>query len=89
MLKKIAGCVREYKLVSILSPLIIAGEVIIECIIPFVTAKLIDQIESGASLSQIAVFGGITVLLALLSLTCGVLAGRCYDPDNCQGSLRR
>ncbi len=75
MLKKIAGCVREYKLASILSPVIIAGEVIIECIIPFVTAKLIDQIESGASLSQIAVFGGITVLLALLSLSCGVLAG--------------
>ena len=76
MIKKIAGCIREYKLPSILSPVFIAGEVIIECIIPFVTAGLIDRIQNGADLKQIAFFGGITVLLALLSLTCGALAGR-------------
>lgn len=75
MIKRIAGCIREYKTASLLSPFFVSLEVIIECIIPFITAKLIDHIEKGADLGEIARFGGITVILALLSLTCGILSG--------------
>ena len=78
MLKRIAGCIREYKLASFLSPLFIAFEVIIECIIPFITAKiitLIEEIPNGINTGEFLKLGGITVLLALLSLSCGVLSG--------------
>lgn len=79
MLKRIAGCIREYKLASILSPLFIAFEVIIECIIPFITAEIITLIEEipeeGINTPEFLKLGGITVLLALCSLSCGVLSG--------------
>ncbi len=83
MFRKIGGCIREYKLPSFLSPFFICLEVIIECIIPFVTAKLINQIEAGAALSQIMRFGGMTVVLALLSLGCGALAGHFCAVGSC------
>ncbi len=75
MLKRLAGCIREYKIPSILSPLFIAGEVIVECIIPFITANLINEIETGADMAQIAKYGGLLVLMAIVSLSCGALAG--------------
>ncbi len=75
MIKKLAGAIREYKLPSLLSPLFVALEVIVECIIPFVTANLIDGIRKGIDIPTIAKYGGILVLLALISLSCGALAG--------------
>lgn len=75
VIKKLAGCIREYKLQTILSPLFIALEVLIEVMIPFITAKLIDSIEAQATISEIARHGGILVLLAMLSLVCGALSG--------------
>ncbi len=72
---RILRCVREYKIQSILSPLFIMGEVIIECLIPFITAKLIDNIEAGCDLSVIGKFGGLLVVMAVASLACGALAG--------------
>ncbi len=73
--KRLAQCIREYKLQSILSPLFIALEVIIEVMIPFTTAKLIDNIENQCEISVIAKYGGILVILAVLSLICGALSG--------------
>ena len=75
MIKKLLKCVREYKKPAILAPLIIAGEVAIECFIPFVTAELVRNIESGCELSVIVKYGLILILLAVASLTCGALAG--------------
>lgn len=74
-IKRLAQCIREYKLQSILSPLFIALEVIIEVMIPFTTAKLIDNIENNCEIAIIAKYGGILVLLAVLSLICGALSG--------------
>lgn len=74
-IKRLAQCIREYKTQSILSPLFIALEVIIEVTIPFITAKLIDNIENRCEISVIAKYGGILVLLAVLSLICGALSG--------------
>ena len=75
MIKKLMKCIREYKKPAILAPLIIAGEVAIECFIPFVTAELVRNIESGCELSVIVKYGLILILLAVASLTCGALAG--------------
>ena len=74
-IKRLAGCIREYKLQSILSPIFISLEVLIEVLIPFTTAGLIDSIESKSELSVIAVYGGRLILLAVLSLICGALSG--------------
>ena len=75
MIKTLAKCIREYKKPAILAPLIIAGEVAIECFIPFVTANLVRNIENGCELSVIVKYGLILILLAAASLTCGALAG--------------
>lgn len=74
-LKTLMKCIREYKKQTILSPLFIALEVLIEVMIPFITAKLIDSIEAQAAISEIAKHGGVLILLAALSLTCGALSG--------------
>ncbi|MBR2388542.1 MAG: ABC transporter ATP-binding protein [Clostridia bacterium] len=75
MIRTLAKCVREYKKPAILAPVIIAGEVAIECFIPFVTAELVRNIENKCELSVIVKYGLILLLLAAASLTCGALAG--------------
>ena len=74
-IKKLAQSIREYKIQSILSPLFIALEVIIEVTIPFTTAQLIDSIENQSGVSVIAQYGGKLLILAVLSLICGALSG--------------
>lgn len=74
MIKTLAKCVREYKLPAILTVLFITGEAIIEAIIPFVTAKLVNGIEDGREISYVLKMGGILVALALVSLACGGIA---------------
>lgn len=79
MLKKLAKCVREYKREAILTLCLMVGEAIIETLIPFVTATfLINKIqEQGKNLDMgyILAVGGVLILMALASLTCGGLAG--------------
>ena len=75
MLKRLAKCIREYKIQSILSPLFIALEVVIEVYIPFLTAQLIDSIEQGCDMHEISRYGIRLIIMAVLSLTCGALAG--------------
>ncbi len=79
MLKKLAKCVREYKRETIWTLILMVGEAIIETLIPFVTATfLINQIqEKGKDLDMgyILAIGGVLVLMAVISLTCGGLAG--------------
>lgn len=77
MLKTLLKSVREYKKSSLLAPIFVAAEVVIECIIPFVTAKLVNIIDSGEGFDMptLLKYGGILVLLAATSLTFGVLSG--------------
>ncbi len=77
MLKKLMSCIREYKKPSVLTSVFIIFEVIIECFIPFITAKLINDLENGiVDLQSITRYGLQLILMALLSLSCGVLSGR-------------
>ena len=84
MIKTLAKSVREYKTASILSPIFVTGEVVLECLIPFVIAQLGTAIESGIGLwgsgsswSTLGVgqFGLILVAMSIASLACGALAG--------------
>ncbi len=83
MIKKLAACVREYKTATLLTPLFILGEVVIECCIPLLTASLIDKIESGCDMNTILSFGGQLLILAVLSLTFGFLAGNFAAKASC------
>lgn len=74
-IKRLLGSVREFKLQSVLSPVFITLEVIIECIIPFITKNLIDSIEANCEIPVISRYGGILIVLAVLSLASGALAG--------------
>ncbi len=80
MIKKLAACVRDNKRHAILTPLLMIGEVGLECTLPMITAKLINEIEynwaAGSSdLSLILRYGAILILMAMGSMCCGILAG--------------
>lgn len=71
MFKKFLGCVREYKLPSILTIIFMMLEALIEAVIPFITTKLLSEVRSGAEITAILKIGGLLVLMAIISLACG------------------
>ncbi len=75
MIKKLLSCVREYKAPTVLTFIFIIGEAIIECLIPFITANLVNMIKTGGEMKTLIFIGLSLVLLALVSLLCGGLAG--------------
>ena len=77
MLKKLLAYVGEYKKVSLLSPLFISVEVILEILIPFLMASIIDDGLNKGNMKHIYFIGLLTLLIAMLSLSTGFAAGRC------------
>ena len=75
MFRTLLKSVREYKKASIITPLFVFFEVILECIIPLVIAELVKKIEENASINDVIIYGLVVVVLALLSLTFGAVAG--------------
>ncbi len=75
MYKELMKSIREYKKPSILSPIFVTIEVLMECIIPFYVAELVNQIKDGCSIDVIVKYGCILVVMAGISLAGGVLAG--------------
>ena len=75
MLKRLLSCIREYKTASILTLVFILGEAVMETLIPTNTAELITLVKSSAPMSEIVKLGLLLVLMALLSLTFGAVAG--------------
>ena len=75
MIKKLAKCVREYKRPTVLTLIFIVAEALIETLIPFITAQLINHIHAGAAISDILKTGIILVGMAVASLCCGGIAG--------------
>ncbi len=76
MLKTLCSQIRQYKKVSLLTPLFTALEVLMEILIPFVISALIDKGIEAGDIGQIYLYGGLMVVLAFLSLLSGILAGR-------------
>lgn len=75
MVRKIAGCIREYKKVSVVTPIFVSLEVVMECIIPFIIAELVNRIKDGCDMKTIINYGLVLVAMACLSLLFGALAG--------------
>lgn len=74
-MKKLLKSLREYKMPSILSVFFITLEVIMECILPFITSKLVDQMNDTNN-KMLIILSVVLVVMAMLSLTFGVLAGK-------------
>ena len=76
MIKRLSQCVREYKRASILTPLFVSLEVVMEVLIPYYMGKLLDLGVTVGDMSYILKSGGILVVFCVLSLTFGVLSGK-------------
>ena len=76
MIKTLMAQVKQYKSASLLAPVFTAGEVLMEVLIPFVTASIIDKGIEAGNIQQVYRYGGIMLAMALMSLVFGILAGR-------------
>ncbi len=95
IIKKLSKFVGEYKRSTILSPVFVSFEVIMECIIPFVASDLILIVQKNYENIKLrfllvenptgsaAIFGGILIALAILSLCFGALAGKHCSEASC------
>ena len=75
MYKTILGSLREYKKPAVLTMILIIGEVFFEVLIPFYTARLVNNIKAGVEMQEMLRLGLILVAMALLSLACGAAGG--------------
>lgn len=76
MIKKLAGYIGEYKKDSIITPIFIALEVIMEVIIPLLMAKIVDNGVEKGNMRLVTLIGIITLIIAFISLMFGALAGK-------------
>lgn len=84
VIKQLLKSVREYKKESILAPIFIVFEVIMECIIPFIVAKFINTLQDFTSsnanaeelMKKIIIYGVLLLVMAFISLFCGIMAAR-------------
>lgn len=82
-IKVLKKSIRDYKLPSILTPIFIIGEVVLETLIPTVMAVLIDEISKSISMDPIIKYGPILLAMALASLLCGFIAGKFAATASC------
>lgn len=75
MIKTLARSIREYKKASILTPILVTVEVILECAIPFVIANLVNQMQAGCTMDVIVKYGVALIIMSVLSLIFGGAAG--------------
>jgi len=75
LIKKLASCVREYTLTSMLTPLCVIGETVLEVLIPYYMADLIDYGIDMGDLAFIKSCGIKLIIFALLSLCIGTVGG--------------
>lgn len=75
MIKRLSKSIREYRTVTILTPIMMIGEVVCECIIPMITKSLIDSIQNGCNMGVITKYGLGLLGMAILSLLFGSIAG--------------
>ena len=83
MIKTLAGCIREYKKQTILTPVFIVFEVMLECVIPFIISRFVNEIKAGCDFSEILKYSGVLILMAVLSLVFGALAGNTCATASC------
>lgn len=77
MIKTLAKCMGKYKKESIMTTMFTAVEVFLEILIPFITASIIDKGIQAGDMRKVGIYGGIMLIIAFLSLFCGIQAGKC------------
>ena len=81
-IKTLSKSIREYRRTALMSPVLIMGEVALECVIPLLMARLIDSMMGNAT-GPIIRYGLILIVLALCSLFCGAYAARFAATAGC------
>ncbi len=76
MIRRLSQCIREYKLPSVLTPLFVSLEVVMEVLIPYYMGRLLDYGVTVGNMNYILKSGGLLVAFCVLSLTFGVLSGK-------------
>ena len=76
MIKRLAKCIREYKRDTILTPLLVIGEVIMEAVIPLLMAQLIDNGIESDNMNYVLKMGLALIFSAIISFAFGVAAGK-------------
>lgn len=83
MIKKLAQSIREYKKTSIVTPILVSLEVVMECIIPFIIAELVNKIKGDCDMGTIIRYGLVLIAMACLSLLFGSWAGVTCSTASC------
>ncbi len=83
MIKQIASSLREYKKYAISTLFLVTMEVVLECIIPFIIALLVNEVKDGMDINLVYRYGLILIIMALLSLLFGSLAGITCSMASC------
>ena len=76
MFKTLKGYIGQYKKATLLTPVYTALEVVLEILIPFVTASLIDKGVNNGNMGEVIKYGIIMLVLAFASLFCGIMSGK-------------
>lgn len=83
MYTRLLASVREYKKPSLEAPFYVSLEVVMECLIPFVVASLVNQIRAGCEFSMLMRDGAVLIVMAFMSLIFGILAGNACSTASC------
>ena len=83
MYTRLLASVREYKKPSLEAPFYVSLEVVMECLIPFVVASLVNQIRAGCEFSMLLRDGAVLIVMAFMSLIFGILAGNACSTASC------
>ena len=91
MLRTLIRQIKEYRTASIMTPVWTATEVVLDVLIPYVTASLIDKGLNAGSMENVYLYGAIMLGMAFLSLAFGILAGRsvAYAASGFAANLRK
>lgn len=76
MIKRLSKCIREYKKASLLAPLFVSLEVVMEVIIPYYMGKMLDYGVNLGNMNYIVRVGAMLVVFCIMSLVFGALAGK-------------
>ncbi len=76
MLKTLKSCIGEYKKAAILTPIFTALEVLMDVLIPFVTASIIDKGINAGDMNAVIKYGLILLLIAFFALFCGAMSAK-------------
>lgn len=76
MIKKLISYVAEFKRDSILTPVFVALEAVMETIIPLLMAWIIDDGVGKANMKYVCAMGAVMIAVSFISLACGALSGK-------------